>query len=96
MAAEATGEWNRPFSLRFPVFSRFRLLAVGMGCDDEEDGDKAFTIHIHRTAGMGAKRPKGERREIFFIEKKALRRIWVETAHTFFFVFEVGEVCAGF
>lgn len=92
---EATGEWNRPFSLRFPVFSRFRLLAVGMDATTTK-GDMAFTIHTHRTAGMGAKRPKGERRGIFFIEKKKVwRRIWVETAHTFF-VFEVGESVRGF
>lgn len=52
--------------------------------------------HTHRTAGMGAKRPKGERRGIFFIaKKKVLRRIWKAAARALF-VFEVGEVCARF
>lgn len=93
---EATGEWNRPFSLRFPVFSRFRLLAVGMEATTKRTRDMAFTTHTHRTAGMGAKRPKGERRGIFFIEKKKVwRRIWVETAHTFFLFLKSVKVCAG-
>uniref|UniRef100_A0A8D8IEB7 (northern house mosquito) hypothetical protein n=1 Tax=Culex pipiens TaxID=7175 RepID=A0A8D8IEB7_CULPI len=42
---QATGEWNRPFSLRFPVFPRFRLLAVGMDATTKATRDKAFTTH---------------------------------------------------
>lgn len=37
---DATGEWNRPFSLRFPVFSRFRLLAVGMDATMKTTGTR--------------------------------------------------------
>lgn len=93
---EATGEWNRPFSLRFPVFSRFRLLAVGMEATTKRTRDMAFTTHTHRTAGMGAKRPKGERRGIFFIEKKSLEKDLGGNCAHFFFVFEVGESVRGF
>lgn len=58
-------------------------------------GDMAFTIHTHRTAGMGAKRPKGERRGIFFIEKKSLEKdLGGNCAHFFLFLKSV-KVCAG-
>lgn len=44
---------------------------------------------------MGAKRPKGERRGIFFIAKKSLEKdLGLNCAH--FFVFEVGESVRGF
>lgn len=48
---DATGEWNRPFSLRFPVFSRFRLLAVGMDATTKRTRDMAFTTHTHTQDG---------------------------------------------
>uniref|UniRef100_A0A8D8BZB6 (northern house mosquito) hypothetical protein n=1 Tax=Culex pipiens TaxID=7175 RepID=A0A8D8BZB6_CULPI len=67
---QATGEWNRPFSLRFPVFPRFRLLAVGMDATKKKRTGTRLSQHTHRTAGMGAKRPKGERRGIFFFIAK--------------------------
>uniref|UniRef100_A0A8D8L677 (northern house mosquito) hypothetical protein n=1 Tax=Culex pipiens TaxID=7175 RepID=A0A8D8L677_CULPI len=82
---QATGEWNRPFSLRFPVFPRFRLLAVGMDATKKKRTGTRLSQHTHRTAGMGAKRPKGERRGIFFYcKKKVWRRIWEAAARAFF------------
>lgn len=41
--------------------------------------------HTHRTAGMGAKRPKGERRGIFFIAKKKFGEGFGRRARTFCF-----------
>lgn len=53
--------------------------------------------HTHRTAGMGAKRPKGERRGIFFIaKKKVLRRIWEAAARALFLFLKSVKVCARF
>lgn len=99
MAEDEAGSNRRMEPSFFPSIPGFLTISIAgsrNGCDDEEDAGHGFhNTHTHRTAGMGAKRPKGERRGIFFIEKKKVwRRIWVETAHTFF-VFEVGESVRG-
>lgn len=68
---QATGEWNRPFSLRFPVFLYdFDCWQSEWMRRRQRRRGARLSQHTHRTAGMGAKRPKGERRGIFFIAKK--------------------------
>lgn len=93
---DATGEWNRPFSLRFPVFSRFRLLAVGMDATTTK-GDMAFTTHTHTGRQGWARSARKVNEEGFFLlkKKKSLEKdLGGNCAHFFLFLKSV-KVCAG-
>lgn len=59
-------------------------------------GTWLHNTHTHRTAGMGAKRPKGERRGIFFIEKKKkFGEGFGWKLRTLFLFLKSVKVCAG-
>lgn len=79
-----------------PGFPTISIAGSRNGCDDEDDGDKAFTTHTGRQGWARSARKVNEEGFFFIAKKKVLRRIWEAAARALFLFLKSVKVCAGF
>lgn len=96
MAEEASNRRMEPsFFPSIPGFPTISIAGSRNGCDDEDDGDKAFTTHTGRQGWARSARKVNEE-GFFLLQKKSFEKDLGGGCARTFFVFEVGESVRGF
>lgn len=89
----ATGEWNRLFSLRFPVCTHTHTISIAGSRNDATAAGRQAAFTGDGRDGREAARQGERRRDVFFIAKKVMREIFGRRTLFFCFLKSV-KVCA--